>query len=210
MQRVFADTALFAGRDLSVRAATGEPVRVRGEVVTERYPGVLGVASGDRAGRSPPKKRTCRGTPGGVAMIGHALWTRRVCRRSWSDRPIRDAQHTGLTPSSACCREGFSGLGGNAEAWVRFAAFEPGFLTAALRAWLLPRRASRPAAYPMHRRDRSGEPRRRADYRARIQRFRAADSWGATAASSVRIAGRRRRSTARRARAFSARWASCC
>src|SRR5688572_17632424 len=74
MQRAFADTALFAGRDLSV-SGDGEPVRVRGEVVTERYHDVLGV--GPVIGRTfTAEEANVPGTPA-VAMIGHALWTRR-------------------------------------------------------------------------------------------------------------------------------------
>ena len=125
MQRVFADTALFAGRDLSV-SGDGEPVRVRGEVVTDRYPGVLGVRPA--SGRTfTADEANVPGTPA-VAMIGHALWTRRyaadpgVIGRSVT---LNAQAYTivGVMP------QGFSGLSGNAEAWVPFAAFEPSFLT---------------------------------------------------------------------------------
>ena len=56
---------------------TGDPgaVRVRAEVVTERYPGVLGIHP--ILGRSfTGREAHLEGEPR-VAMIGHALWTRR-------------------------------------------------------------------------------------------------------------------------------------
>ena len=99
---------------------------MRGEVVTERYPDVLGVRP--VIGRAfTAEEANVPGTPA-VAMIGHALWTRRyaadpdVIGRSVT---LNAQAYTivGVLP------QGFSGLSGNAEAWVPFAAFEPGFLT---------------------------------------------------------------------------------
>ena len=53
----------------------GEPQRVRGEVVTERYPSVLGVAP--LMGRPFTWDEVHKaGTPP-AAMISHGLWTRR-------------------------------------------------------------------------------------------------------------------------------------
>lgn len=125
MQDVFDNTALFAGRDISL-TGDGEPVRIRGEVTTERYPAILGIhpivgrpftgREANVAGESP------------VAMIGHALWTRRygadpaIVGRTVG---INSTQYTviGVLPPN------FRGLSGNAEIWVPFAAFEPSFLT---------------------------------------------------------------------------------
>ena len=42
IQQTFENTALFAGRDLSL-SGDSSPERVRGEVVTDRYPGILGI-----------------------------------------------------------------------------------------------------------------------------------------------------------------------
>ena len=124
MQDVFADTALFAGRDISL-SGDREPVRVRGEVVTDRYLTVLGIHP--VAGRSfTAQEANAPGEPA-VAMIAHALWTRRygadpaVVGRTVE---INAKPYTivGVLP------RGFSGLTGNAELWVPFAAFEPSFL----------------------------------------------------------------------------------
>src|SRR5262245_50668020 len=43
MQQVFDSTALFAERDVSL-TGDGNPEQVRGEVVTDRYPAILGVS----------------------------------------------------------------------------------------------------------------------------------------------------------------------
>src|SRR5687767_1900110 len=74
MQRVFADAALFAGRDLGV-SGDGEPVRLRGEVVTERYHDLLGIRPA--IGRAFTAAEANVPGTAAVAMIGHALWTRR-------------------------------------------------------------------------------------------------------------------------------------
>lgn len=125
MQDVFADTALFAGRDISL-TGDGEPLRLRGEVITERYPSVLGIHP--VVGRSfHAQEANVAGEPA-VAMIGHALWTRRygadpaVAGRIVA---INAKPYTivGVLPP------GFSGLSGNAEVWIPFAAFEPSFLS---------------------------------------------------------------------------------
>ena len=64
---------LFAGRTSAVRRSN--PERVRGEVVTDRYPGILGITS-TWGGPSLAPKPTGLASQA-VAMIGHALWTRR-------------------------------------------------------------------------------------------------------------------------------------
>jgi putative ABC transport system permease protein len=120
-QQVFEDSAMFASRDLTL-AGDGEPERLRGEVVTGRYPAVLGVdpllgraftpAEAERQGAAP------------AAIIGHGLWTRRfgadpsVVGRTIN---INAAQYTivGVLP------RGFQGLNGDAEIWVPLGTFEP-------------------------------------------------------------------------------------
>jgi putative ABC transport system permease protein len=124
-QRTFEATALFAGRDYSLAGGT-DPERVRGEIVTEAYHAVLGVApvigrhftfdEANRAGGSP------------VVMISHALWTRRyaadpaIVGRSIQ---VNDTPHlvVGVLPP------GFKGLIGNAELWMPLAVLEPSQLT---------------------------------------------------------------------------------
>jgi putative ABC transport system permease protein len=74
LQRTFDDTALFASREFSL-AGGANPERVRGEVVTERYPAVLGVAP--TAGRPFTYDEAHSSETPAVVMIGHGLWTRR-------------------------------------------------------------------------------------------------------------------------------------
>ncbi len=125
VQQTFENTALFAGRDLSL-SGDSSPERVRAEVVTDRYPGILGItpilgraftgAEAHRAGEQP------------VVLLGHALWTRRynadpaIVGRTIQ---INSTPYTvvGVLPA------GFKGLIGNAEAWVPFAVYEPSFMT---------------------------------------------------------------------------------
>src|SRR5262245_42198585 len=73
-QQVFDEIAFYSGRDLDL-AGDGEPQRVRGEVVTERYPSVLGIAPLIGRPFNWDEVHTA-GTPR-AAMIGHGLWTRR-------------------------------------------------------------------------------------------------------------------------------------
>src|SRR5918993_763159 len=125
VQQTFENTALFAGRDLSL-SGDSSPERVRGEVVTDRYPGILGITP--MLGRSFTGAGAHRPGEPAVAMIGHALWTRRynadpaIVGRSIQ---INSTPYTvvGVLPS------GFKGLIGNAEAWVPFAVYEPEFMT---------------------------------------------------------------------------------
>jgi putative ABC transport system permease protein len=122
-QRAFESTAVFAGRDLSL-SGSGSPERVRGEVVTDRYPGLLGVTP--ILGREFTSAEAHSPGEPAVVMLGHALWTRRYgADPSIVGRTIHinAAPYTvvGVLPS------GFRGLGGNAEAWVPFAAYEPDF-----------------------------------------------------------------------------------
>jgi putative ABC transport system permease protein len=125
IQKTFENTALFAGRDLSL-SGDSSPERVRGEVVTERYPGILGVTP--ILGRAFTGAEAHRAGEHAVIMIGHALWTRRynadpaIVGRTIQ---VNSAPYTvvGVLPP------GFRGLIGNAEAWVPFAVYEPAFMT---------------------------------------------------------------------------------
>ena len=73
-QHVFDETALFAGREFSV-TGDGDPERVRGEVVTDRYPALLGIYPS--VGRSFTGDEAHRPGAERVALIGHGLWMRR-------------------------------------------------------------------------------------------------------------------------------------
>ena len=125
IQQTFENTALFAGRDLSL-SGDSSPERVRGEVVTERYPGILGITP--ILGRAFTGAEAHRAGEQAVVMLGHALWTRRynadpaIVGRTIQ---INSAPYTvvGVLPA------GFKGLIGNAEAWVPFAVYEPESLT---------------------------------------------------------------------------------
>ena len=124
-QRTFEVTALFAGRDYSL-AGGADPERVRGEIVTEAYHAVLGVApiigrhfTFDEANRA--------GTPP-VVMIGHALWTRRFAADPATvgrSIEVNGGPHVvvGVLPP------GFRGLIGSAELWMPLAVLEPSQLT---------------------------------------------------------------------------------
>src|SRR5688572_2919561 len=119
-QAAFDDGALFAGRELDL-AGDGEPLRVRGEVVTERYPGVLGV--NPILGRSFTSDEANR-EGGAVAMLGHGLWTSRYgADPAVVGRTIEiNAQRytvVGVLPP------GFTGLSGNAQLWLPLAAVAP-------------------------------------------------------------------------------------
>jgi putative ABC transport system permease protein len=125
IQQTFENTALFAGRDLSL-SGDSSPERVRGEVVTDRYPGILGVTP--ILGRGFSGAEAHRPGEQAVVMLGHALWTRRynadpaIVGRTIQ---VNSAPYTvvGVLPA------GFKGLIGNAEAWVPFAVYEPEYLT---------------------------------------------------------------------------------
>jgi putative ABC transport system permease protein len=125
LQQVFDEIAFFSGRDLDL-SGDGEPQRVRGEVVTERYPSVLGVAP--LVGRPFSWDEVHKaGTPRAV-MLGHGLWTRRF---GADPAVVGRAIRINATPYvvTAVLPPGFRGLTGNADVWVPLAAFEPGQLT---------------------------------------------------------------------------------
>ena len=122
---MFEEPAFFAGRDIDL-SGDGEPQRVRGEVVTEHYPGVLGVRPEMGRVFAYDEVHTA-GTPAAV-MISHGLWTRRFGADPGAlgrTIQINAAPYTivGILPP------GFRGLIGNADVWVPLGAFEPTQLT---------------------------------------------------------------------------------
>jgi putative ABC transport system permease protein len=125
LQRAFENTAIFAGRDLTL-SGDNNPESVRGEVVTDRYPGILGIAPA--LGRTFTGEEAHRPGEPAVAMIGHALWTRRhgadpaVLGRTVQIN-ARPYAIVGVLPS------GFRGLSGNADVWVPLAVHEPRFVS---------------------------------------------------------------------------------
>jgi putative ABC transport system permease protein len=125
LQRSFDDTSLFASREFSL-SGDGSPERVRGEVVTERYPAVLGVAPA--IGRPFTYDEAHRTGAPAVVSIGHGLWTRRY----GADPAIlgRTIQ-VNATPYTVVgvLPRGFRGLTGDAEIWTPVAALEAGMLT---------------------------------------------------------------------------------
>ena len=74
VQQTFDSTALFAQRDFSL-SGDGNPERVMGEVVTDRYPAILGVAP--VLGRPFSGEETHRAGAAPMVMIGYGLWMRR-------------------------------------------------------------------------------------------------------------------------------------
>jgi putative ABC transport system permease protein len=126
-QTVFEDTAMFAGRDLNV-AGDGEPERVRGEVVTQRYPAVLGI--NPILGRAFTQDEANREGVARVAMISHGLWTRRFGADPGALGRTIEINATPYTIVGVLPR-GFRGLNGDAQVWVPLGTFEPSMLTQA-------------------------------------------------------------------------------
>jgi putative ABC transport system permease protein len=126
-QQMFDEIAFFAGRDLDL-SGDGEPQRLRGEVVTERYPTVLGVAP--LMGRPFTWDEVHKaGTPR-AAMISHGLWTRRF---GSDPAVVGRTLHINATPYTVIgvLPPGFRGLIGTADVWVPLVAYEPSQLTQA-------------------------------------------------------------------------------
>ncbi|MPY88953.1 MAG: FtsX-like permease family protein [Luteitalea sp.] len=125
IQRAFTETALFARRDYSV-AGDGQPERVQGEVITDRYPAILGISP--ILGRAFTREEAQRAGSQAVAMIGHGLWTRRY----GGDPAIlgRNIQVNG-SPYTVVgvLPRGFRGLNGNAELWTPLAVLQPEMLS---------------------------------------------------------------------------------
>jgi putative ABC transport system permease protein len=126
-QHVFDEMAFFSGRDLDL-SGEGEPQRVRGEVVTERYPSVLGVAPLMGRPFTWDEVHTA-GTPR-AAMIGYGVWTRRF---GGDPAVVGRTIRINATPYTVIgvLPRGFRGLIGTADVWVPLAAFEPSQLTQA-------------------------------------------------------------------------------
>jgi predicted permease len=126
-QQVFEEVGFFSGRDVDL-SGDGEPQRLRGEVVTERYPSVLGVAPS--IGRAFTWDEVHKaGTPR-AAMISHGLWTRRF---GGDPGVVGRTLRVNATPYTVIgvLPPGFRGLIGIADVWVPLAAYEPSQLTQA-------------------------------------------------------------------------------
>ena len=121
LQHVYGDLGLFAGRDLDL-SGDGDPMRVHGEVITERYPGLLGIAPS--LGRAFTFEEANREGGGAVAMIGHGLWTSRFAA---DPAAVGRTIHVNAVPFTivGVLPEGFHGLNGEAQIWLPLAAFEP-------------------------------------------------------------------------------------
>ena len=127
MQQVFDDTALFGRRDFAL-AGDGEPERLHGEVITERYLNVLGVRP--FLGRSFSADEANRDGATPVVLMSHGLWTRRygtdpgVLERGILLDGIRHLV-VGILPRD------FRGLNGNIDLWVPLAVTDAWALTEA-------------------------------------------------------------------------------
>ncbi len=125
MQDVFDDTAIFADRQWDL-SGNGEPERLRGEVITDRYLSVLGAQP--LLGRSFTADEAHRPGADPVVLIGHGLWTRRFAGDAavlGRRLDVGGVPHTvvGVLP------RGFSGLSGRAEIWRPLAVAESGEMT---------------------------------------------------------------------------------
>ncbi len=128
LQRSFEDAALFTGRPFTL-GGDGEPERLRGEVITDWYLPVLGVAP--ILGRSFTADEAHRAGAPPVALVGHGLWTRRYgADRAILGRSIAidGIAHTivGVLP------RGFRGLNGNADLWTPLAVTDAWALNEAM------------------------------------------------------------------------------
>jgi len=124
-QDVFEETALFSPRDFNV-AGEGEPEKVRGELITDRYPLILGIDP--ILGRTFTREEAHVPGAAAVAVIGHGLWARRF----GSDRDVvgrrldlngRAYMIVGVLPP------GFRGLDGAAQVWVPLAVVDAQAMT---------------------------------------------------------------------------------
>jgi putative ABC transport system permease protein len=120
LQQSFEDTAIFSARDFSL-AGDANPERVKGEVVSERYPGVLGI--GAVSGREFTWAEANRPGATPVAMIGHGLWTRRYASNPAILGHVVQVNGTAHTIVGILPR-GFRGLSGDADLWVPLAVDE--------------------------------------------------------------------------------------
>jgi putative ABC transport system permease protein len=113
-QSVFAEHALFAGREWSL-TGDGDPERVRGEIVGARYLATLGMTPHLGRDFTMDEDRT----PGmaGIVMLGHALWQRRY---GGDPAVIGRVVRLSAVPYTVVgvLPPGFRGLTGEAEAWL--------------------------------------------------------------------------------------------
>jgi predicted permease len=126
-QQAFEDYALFNPRDVTL-AGDDNPQLVRAEVVTDRYPGVLGVVP--TIGRAFTYDEANREGADAVAMIGYGLWTSRYGADSAIAGRTIEVNGRRLVVVGVLPR-GFRGLSGNADLWVPIPALEPTELTEA-------------------------------------------------------------------------------
>jgi putative ABC transport system permease protein len=121
LQQSFDNTAVFAARDITL-SGDGEPEQLWAEVITDRYPAILGVHP--IVGRAFTDDEAHRAGQTRVAMIGYGLWQRRFGGDpAIVGRTIRIATQTwtvvGILP------RGFRGLTGRADVWMPVAASDP-------------------------------------------------------------------------------------
>lgn len=121
LQQSYESTALFGGRRFTI-SGDDNAERVRGEVVTESYPHVLGIAP--ILGRSFTSEEAQRVGAAAVAIIGHSLWTRRY---GGDVTVLGRAIRVDATPYTiiGVLPPGFRGLSGDAELWLPLAVLEP-------------------------------------------------------------------------------------
>jgi putative ABC transport system permease protein len=113
-QPIFEPPALFAGREWSL-TGTGEPERLRGELISAPYLSTLGVTPALGRDFTPEEDR--QAGINGVVLLGHGLWQRR-----FGGSPgvlgqvigLDSIPHTvvGILPP------GFRGMTGEAQVWV--------------------------------------------------------------------------------------------
>jgi putative ABC transport system permease protein len=120
-QQIFEEVAFFAGRDIDL-SGEGDPQRVRGEVVTDRYPAVLGILPIAGRAFSYDEVHTA-GTPPAM-LISDGL---RVRRFGGDANVVGRTVRVNATPYTiiGVLPPGFRGLSGNADVWVPLAAYEP-------------------------------------------------------------------------------------
>jgi putative ABC transport system permease protein len=125
LQRSFESSALFGGRGFTI-SGDNDPERVRGEVVTDLYPEVLGI--GPVLGRSFTAQEAHRAGASAVAIIGHSLWMRRY---GGDAAVLGRAIRIDGTPYTiiGVLPPGFRGLSGDSDLWVPLAVLEPRSLT---------------------------------------------------------------------------------
>jgi putative ABC transport system permease protein len=126
LQQVFDETALYSATNEFTIARDGDPERVRGELVTDRFFSVLGVVP--ILGRTFTYDETQRAGAPALVMLGYRLWMRRYgAERGIIGRTIHidGTAHEviGVLP------RGFTGLNGVAEVWLSLAARNPRQLT---------------------------------------------------------------------------------